>query len=133
MRTTWTGVPDDLRQTATPLVDAHKRLLPGWVQRFHIRYSEDMTDAYAEISSEQDYGRVTLTFGSGWLNSDAPDRDWTIRHELSHPLLAPLERVFESVLLALPKNARAAWEKDYGHALEESVSNIAYALVKETD
>ena len=92
-----------------------------------------MADANANVCSEQAYQRVTLTFGAGWLNCDAGDREWTVAHELAHTPLAPIERVFESFLLALPKRVREVFAKEFEEALEESVSGLAYALVKEGD
>lgn len=132
MRTTWVGVPQDLRDAATPLLATHKRLLPSWVKLFELRYDDAMADANACVVSDQNYSRVTLTFGSGWLNCDKEEREWVLVHEVVHAQLAPLERALESVMVALPKRLRQVCEKLYEDALEESVSGLAYALVKES-
>lgn len=126
-------MPKDLRDAATPLLDAHRRMLPGWVKRFTLKYDEDLADAYATATSEQNYGRATLTFGSGWLNLDAAEREWVVVHELAHVLVSPLERAIEEVMVGLPKRLRQVCEARYDGALEEAVSCIAYALVPEAD
>lgn len=131
MRTTWTGVPKELREAATPLLTAHARLVPGWCKLLTIRYDDDMADANANVSSEQIYGRVTLTFGPGWLNLDEAEREWTFVHELYHTQLSPLERAMEEWLTQLPAKMRKVAEARFDGALEEAVSGLAYALVKE--
>lgn len=133
MRTTWTGVPEDLRAAVMPLLQEHRRLLPGWVKLLGVKYDEDMTDAYASAASEQNYGRATLTFGSGWLNLDAAEREWVVVHELGHVIVAPLERAIEEIIAGLPKKLGAMCQARYESALEESVSCLAYALVPEAE
>ena len=131
MRTTWVGVPQDLRDAATPLLHEHKRLVPGWVKFLSMKYDDNLADEYANACSEQNYGRASLTFGPGWLNLDSTEREWVVVHELGHIALAPLERAIEQVLEGLPKRLKQLCEKLYEDALEESVSGLAYALVKE--
>lgn len=133
MRTTWTGVPKELRDAATPLLAAHARLVPGWVKLLGVRYDDDMADAVACIQSEQIYGRCTLTFGPAWLNCDEAEREWTVVHELLHSQLSPLERALEEWLVQLPAKMRKVAEARFDGALEEAVSGLAYALVKESE
>ena len=133
MRTTWTGMPKDLKDAATPLLSKHGSILPGWVKLLTIRYDDDMVGANATIASEQIYGRCTLTFGAGWLNLDAAEREWTVVHELLHPQLAPLERALEEWLGALPLKMRAVADTRFEGAIEEAVSGLAYVLVREVE
>lgn len=130
MRTTWTGVPKELRETATPLLLAHARLVPGWCKLLTIRYDDDLADV-ASVSSEQIYGRCTLIFGASWLNLDEAEREWTVVHELLHSQLSPMERAMEEWLSALPLKMRKVAETRFDGALEEAVSGLAYALVRE--
>lgn len=131
MRTTWTGVPKELRDAATPLLHKYAHVLPGWVRLLEVTFDHEMTDDFAQVESEPSYQRVKLVFGGAWLDCDQEKRDWMVRHELAHTVLSPLEPVFESFLLALPKRLRPVFEKQYEEALEASVSGLAYALVKE--
>ena len=131
MRTTWTGVPKELRDAATPLLHAHKRLLPSWVRLLDVRFDDSMSDAFAAMESEQTYHRATLTFGGGWLTSDEQQREWVVIHEIAHTQLAPLERAWEAMTSALPKKMRTVADRMFDDALEEAVSGLAYALVKE--
>lgn len=131
MRTTWGGVPKELKEAATPLLAEHKRLLPSWVRVLDIKFDDDMTDCYACVQSELTGGSVTLTFGGGWLKSDEQHREWVVIHELAHTQLAPIERAWEQAMEALPKKMRALVDKLFEDALEESVSGLAHALAKE--
>ena len=131
MRTTWNGVPKEVKDAAAPWLQKYAHVFPAWVRLVEITFDDEMAEAFAEVQSEPSYHRVKLFFGGGGLNCDEEKRDWLVRHELSHTQYAPLERVFESMMLALPKRMRPVFEKLYEEALEESVSGLAYALVKE--
>lgn len=133
MRTTWTGVPKEVKEAASPLLEKYRHVMPGWVRLLEVSFDDEMADEFAQVESDPRYHRVKLYFGGGWLNCDQEKRDWLVRHELSHTQFAPIERVFESMMLVVPKRVQKAFEKLYEEALEESVSGLAYALVKEGD
>lgn len=133
MRTTWVGVPRELRDAATPLLKKYDNLMPTWVRDLEVVFDEEMDDAHATVLSDQVYGRVKLSFGSGWLTCDERKREWVVAHELSHTQLAPLERAWEEMMEGLPKRMRLVAERRFENALEESVSGLAYALVKEIE
>lgn len=131
MRTTWTGVPDELRSTASQLLDRHERLVPGWVKLLAVRYNSELVDCYADVSVEQSQNRAVLTFAGGFLDCDEQEREWVVVHEIMHMRLSPLEKAWDAMMDALPKKMRAVADKLFEEAIEEAVSGLAYALVKE--
>ena len=133
MRTTWTGVPKEVRDAGAPLLAKYGHVLPGWVRLLEVTFDDAMTESFAEFESEPNYHRAKLILGGGWLNCDQEKRDWLMRHELSHAQFAPIDAAFEYVLLALSKRMRVVVEKMYNDAVEEAVSGLAYALVKDTE
>lgn len=126
-------MPKEVRDQAAPLLATYGWLLPSWAKLLAIGYSSEMMESYAEVSSEPSQHRVTLTFGGGWLDCDGTEREWVVVHELVHTRLASLERAWDQMATALPKKMQPVAEKIFEDALEEAVSGLAYALVKEVD
>lgn len=131
MRTTWPGVPQELRDAATPLLEKHRKLLPDWVRVLTIRYDSEMTDAYAAVVSEPEQKRVTLTLSGSWASQDAWEREVTVIHELMHTRLAPIERAFEQIVGLGPKRTHKHAEQLIDAALEEVVSDLTHTIVGE--
>lgn len=125
MRATWAGVPQEIKDTAGPLLDKYAYLLPPWVRLLSVTYRADL-EAFAEIESVTQYQRVNLTFGGQFL--EAEDREWVVVHELVHTLLAPLERMWDEVEPLLTKRNRGTADRMFENALEESVSGLAHAI-----
>lgn len=130
MRTTWTGVPKELRDAATTVLDRYRWLIPSWVRLLSVNSQAEL-DARAQVESVMAYHRVNLTLGGQLLDCDEHEREWTMVHEITHTQLAPMERMWESVLEMIPKKMRPVADQMFDAALEESVSGLAYALVKE--
>lgn len=131
MRTTWSGVPDELRQAASPLIERYALVLPDWVRLLRVRYNDEDAENYAVVTSEPTYRRITLTLGIAWLSGDPEEREWLIAHELAHPHYARLEQAWEELMEDLPKRARASAARRFDAALEEAVSGLAHVFVGE--
>jgi hypothetical protein len=123
-------VPKELKDAAAPVLERYRWLVPKWVRLMSVTSKAEL-DARAEVESVMAYHRANLTLGGQLLDCDEHEREWVLVHEITHTQLAPIERMWDAVIEMIPKKMRPAAERMFDDALEESVSGLAYALVKE--
>jgi hypothetical protein len=127
MRIEWDGnLPKEIRAAVEPTIRAFP--LPAWLEVLTVCYDSLNSADYARIVTEPQYRRAKMTLGAQFMDEPDTGREDTVRHELSHIFLAPIESAWDMVAEhAIPEDrrdlAKAMWEE----AWESVVSDMCYA------
>jgi hypothetical protein len=136
------NVPQEVREIIDPIIGDFEWLIPSWchVLLFKFSTSDDQEkgsqlSAACQAHTDVAYRRASIEIFPAFLVETAESRRRLIRHEVGHILLAPFhDFAIDEMDLWYQgeerKIQRAAMDHRLRHAMEQTVCDLAAALLK---
>ena len=129
------NIPSELLPLLKEKFAKYEDLVPGWCECVSVFWNPERVDETQLISGETtgyyDYRRASINICSGFLGETDSDREDTIRHELAHVLLSPIENfVGKAVQNIKNKELKSFVSEQFSVVLESVVQDVASALQK---
>lgn len=128
----YSRLPEPYYAILQPYVEAHKALLPVWVQYLIVSHNPGKAagqDEVADCDAKEHYRQVQIRFTSAVFKQPMAIIEQTVIHELLHVSQSTYDRIVDEVLELLPKDRRKFYGRRLIEAREAMTEDQAWAII----